>query len=168
VKKIYLLMILVVATGTIEAQKTMHKIFGSESKIITGSCKVWVYEIDPIPVMSLDQVQGENYIYDYRVLKSMTYRKKDASGLIIGVMDTTQYLYGVNKKCPFMGKYAIQFRKGNRALTIMVSSEPCDKAIIFCPGSIIDKKHIDLKDKGSIVDALRILLNPIAEVEQKK
>jgi hypothetical protein len=161
-------MIFVAATGIVHSQKNMHKIFGSESKILSGCSKVWVCEIDPIPVMSIDQVQGENYIYDYRIIKSTIHKKKDAGILILGVMDTTQYLYGINKKCPFMGKYAVQFQKGNKSITIIISTEPCDKAIIFCPGSVIDKKHIDLKDKSSIIASFGALLNPAVKSENKK
>ena len=161
-------MVLVAAAGIIQAQKNMHKVFGTDSKIITGTSNVWVYEIDQIPVMSVDQVQGENYVYDYRIIKTVVHKKKDAGLLIFGIMDTTQYLYGLSKKCPFMGKYAVQFKKGNKTITMVISSEPCDKVIIFCPGSIIDKKHIDLKDKSSIVACITNLLNPVVKVEEKK
>ena len=156
----------VALTGITQAQKNMHKVFGIDSKIITGSSKIIVYEIDPVPVLSVDQVQSKNYIYDYQILRSIVFRKKNAAGLIFGVMDSTQYLYGINKKCPFMGKYAVQFRKGIKAITMIISPGPCEKTIIFCPGSMIDKKHIDLIDQSKIVAALQKLLASQPEIKK--
>ena len=146
----------------------MHKVLGTGSKVITSSSRILVYEINPIPVLSVDQIQGENYMYDYQILRSLVFRKKEAAGLIFGVMDTAQYLYGINKKCPFMGKYAIQFGKGTKVITMIVSPEPCEKMIIFCTGSMIDKKHIDLKDQSKIVAALQNLLTLSSQSEIKK
>ncbi len=62
--------------------------------------------------MSVDQIQGENYVYDYRILKTVLVTKKMAGQITLAVLDTNEYLYGLNKKCPFMGKYAIQYRLG--------------------------------------------------------
>lgn len=146
----------------------MHKVFGTDDKVIKGSPKIWVYTIDQIPVMSADQVQGENYIYDYRITRTEEVKKKIASSLTAAILDSTQYLYGIAKKCPFMGKYAIQYRQGNKTITIIISSEPCDKVIIFAPGSIIDKKHIDLKDKNTIVSGIEAILNSTVQVKDKK
>ncbi len=128
----------------------MHKVFGTHDKVIKNAPKVEVFMIDPIPVLSVEQIQGENYVYDYRVIQSNSLKKKAASAITAAALDTNQYLYGVSKKCPFMGKYAVHFRQGKQSVTIILS-DLCAKAIIFCPGSIIDKKHIDLIENSSIV-----------------
>lgn len=138
--------------------KNMHKVYGTSDLIIKAAPRVEVYVIDPIPVLSVEQIQGEDYIYDYHVMQSMVVKKKQAADLVKAVLDTSQYLHGLNKKCPFMGKYALHFKKGTRSVTLILSSEPCDKAIIFCPGSVVDKKHIDLVEKSAILAAITKLL----------
>lgn len=169
-KKIYSIFILPMAIGitiagtpiAIGAQaQNMHKVFGTDDKTIKNSCKVELYMVDAIPVMSIEQVPGQNYIYNYRVIKAMTIKKKAGMSLFSAVLDTNQYVYGEAKSCPFMAKYAIQFRKWNKSVTILISTQPCDKAIIFCPGSIIDKKHIDLVGNSSIIAAIDKLMNPV-------
>lgn len=153
--------------GTINA-KNMHKIFGAYEKIVKGSPKVQIYSVDPIPVLSVEQIQGEDYIYDYHVLKVWEFKKRAADKLVVSVLDSTQYLPALNKKCPFMGKYAVHFKKGMQSLTIIVSTNPCDKVIIFCPGSVIDKKHIDIRDQSAIVSAIELLITPVVvEIDKK-
>lgn len=158
---------LLVLAGSVNA-KNMHKVFGTSDKIIKGSAKIELYVIDPIPVMSVDQVQGELYVYDYKVISTLKLSKRGGAMVAIAALDTNQYLYGVNKKCPFMGKYAVHFRQGKSSMTIILSAEPCGKAIIFCPGTIIDKKHIDLVENNRIVAAVEKLLKPKNTVENKK
>lgn len=166
-KRFFLGVIVFAIAGTINA-KNMHKIFGTSDKIIKGAPKIQIYSIDPIPVMSIDQIQGEDYIYDYHVLKAWTFKKKAADKLVVATLDSTQYMAGIAKKCPFMGKYAIHFKKGMQSLTIIVSTQPCDKVIIFCPGNVIDKKHIDIKENSAIVAAIDSLINPVVLVNDKK
>ncbi len=167
VKNICLIFILLAIAGGIHA-KNMHKVFGTDEKIIRSAAKIDLYMVDVIPVMSPDQIQGENYIYDYRVMKAMSIKKKAGSALIKAVLDTNQYMNGVAKKCPFMGKYAVQFRQGKRSITIILSTNPCEKAIVFCPGSIIDKKHIDIIENSTIITAIDLLFNPVVITEGKK
>jgi hypothetical protein len=167
VKRIFLGMLVFAMAGTTNA-KNMHKIFGTSDKIIKGAPIIQIYSIDPIPVMSVEQVQGEDYIYDYHVIKAWSFKKKAANKLVVASLDTTQYLAGIAKKCPFMGKYAIHFKKGMKSLTIIVSTQPCDKVIIFCPGTVIDKKHIDIMDNSALVAAIEALVNPIVQVNNKK
>lgn len=166
-KNTFSIFILLAIAGSVQA-KNMHKVFGVDYNIVKNACKVELYMVDAIPVMSIEQVQGNNYIYDYHIIKTKTIRKKEGISLFSAVLDSNQYVYGEAKKCPFMARYAVQFRKGNKSLTIVFSPQPCDKAIIFCPGSIIDKKHIDLVDNSNIVSAIDKLINPIGIVERKK
>jgi hypothetical protein len=153
-------------TSSIEA-KNMHKVFGPHDKAIKGSPKVHVFVIDPIPILSLEQVQGENYIYDYKVIQSCVLKKKAAASITSAVLDTTQYMYGVSKKCPFMGKYGLHFRQGKQSVTIIIS-DLCAKAIIFCPGSVIDKKHIDLVENSSLVLSIVAALSTTSPTNEKK
>jgi hypothetical protein len=157
VKKICSIIAVLAVAGAAHA-KNMHKVFGTSDQLIKTAPRVEIYIIDPIPVISVEQVQGEDYIYDYHVMQSVMVKKKQAMDLVKAVLDTSQYLHGLNKKCPFMGKYALHFKKGTRAVTLILSTEPCDKAIIFCPGSVIDKKHIDLVEKSNILAAVAKLL----------
>jgi len=160
VKRIFLGIIVFAVAGTMNA-KNMHKVFGTSDKIIKGAPKIEIYSIDPIPVMSIEQIQGEDYIYDYHVLKVWSFKKKAANKLVLAVLDSTQYMPAVSKKCPFMGNYAIHFKKGMQSLTLVVSSNPCNKIIIFCPGSIVDKKHIDIIDQSAIIAAIEALITPV-------
>jgi hypothetical protein len=159
VKSISSFIILLAIAGTLNA-KNMHKVFGSSDQIIKGASKVIIYKIEQFPIMSVEQQQGKNYIYDYPVTQTITLKRKAAKGIIEATLDTNQYLFGIAKKCAFLGKYALEFRKGTKSLTIILSSNPCDKAIIFCPGSVIDKTHIDLVDLGKIIAGIEFALNP--------
>ena len=149
-KKISLMIILLAASAGIYA-KNMHPIFGTSEGLIKGCQKLEVFMVESIPVMSVEQMQGKEYICDYPVVSSSMVKKKDGKSLILAVLDTNQYMSGLIKKCPFMGKYAVRFTKGNQSLTLIISAEPCDKVIIFCPGSPIDKKHIDIKERSAII-----------------
>jgi hypothetical protein len=168
VKKISLFILLVATAGIIQAQKNMHKVFGTEVKIIQGASRAILYLVNPTPMLSVDQVQGENYICDHPVVKSITLTKKNIKDLSVAALDTNTYLYGLNKKCPFMGRYAIEFCKGNKSVILLISADPCDKMIIFCPGSVIDKKHLDLRDKGNLMILLNGLLGDIPTVPNHK
>ena len=171
-KKLNSIFILPIAIGITFAgsaqAKNVHKVFGTDYLTIKNACKVELYMVDAVPVMSVEQVQGQNYLYDYRIIKAKTVKKKDGTAVFSAVLDSNQYVYGEAKKCPFMAKYAVHFRKGNKSVTIVISTQPCDKAIIFCPGSIIDKKHIDLVDHSSIISAIDKIMNPTGIVEGKK
>jgi hypothetical protein len=166
-KKIVGIMMLLAIAGSVEA-KNIHPVFGTTDQVIRSSSNIEIHIIDPIPVMSLDQVQGQNYIFDYHITRSITLKKSAGKNIVTSLLDSTQYLYGLNKKCPFMGKYAVRFQKGKISVTIILSTEPCDKAVIFCPGSPIDKKHIDLIEKSPIFGAIERALNPPIQVNSKK
>lgn len=165
-KNICSILILLAIAGSVEA-KNMHKVFGTDERTIKNSPKIELYMIDPIPVLSVEQIFGENYIFDYRVMKSVVLKKKDGLAVTKAILDTNQYIYGNAKKCPFMGKYAVRFQVGKRSVTIILSAEPCEKAIIFCPGSIIDKKHIDLIEKSNIFPTINALVNPESKAQNK-
>lgn len=162
-KNVCMVLILLAIAGSLEA-KNMHKVFGTDDKTIKNSCKVGLYMIDMIPVMSVDQIQGENYVYDYRIIQSISLNKKAGTVFANAVLDTNQYVYGDAKRCPFMGKYALHFRQGKHSVTIVISVEPCEKVVIFCPGSVIDKKHIDLIAGSSLIAAFTGMFG----VEKKK
>lgn len=147
--------------------KNMHKVFGTDEKTIKNSPKIELYMIDPIPVLSVEQIYGENYIFDYKVWKSVVLKKKEGVALVNAVLDTNQYVYGIAKKCPFMGKFAVRFQVGRKSLTILISADPCEKAIIFCPGSIIDKKHIDLVEKAGLISTISALANTETKAQEK-
>src|SRR5687767_11788985 len=149
---------------TIQA-KNMHKVFGPHENLIKNSCKINIFMIDPIPIMSVEQVQGVQYIYDYKILKSMLLNKKTALLITQAVLDSNQYKYGITKKCPLMGKYAVEFKKGKTSVTLVISADPCGKAVIFCPGSTIDKKHIDLIDNGLIAKRIDMMFNPVTVIQ---
>lgn len=146
---------------------SMHKVFGTHDKVIKNSSKINLWIIDPVPVLSLEQFQGENYIYDFRILQTKVLSKKIGLSLTSAILDSTQYVYDVNKKCPFMGKYAVQFKQGKTTVSIILS-EVCPKAIIFCPGSVIDKKHIDLIESSSIFSAIAGLFGNESTIEKSK
>lgn len=160
------IVVMLAIVGSAEA-KNMHKVFGTDEKTIRNSPKIELYMVDAIPVLSVEQIFGENYIFDYKVLKAVVLKKKDGLAITKAVLDTTQYLYGISKKCPFMGKYAVRFQLGKKSLTILISAEPCEKAIIFCPGSIIDKKHIDLVERAGIISTISSLVNPETKAQGK-
>lgn len=145
----------------------MHKVYGPHEKVIKNSSKISIMQLAPTPILSLDQLPGENYVYDYPIIKSIVVTKKMGISLTSALLDTTQYLYGINKKCPFMGKYALQYRQGKTSVTILLS-EPCTKAIIFCPGSIIDKKHIDLIERSAIMIAINTFFGKESPTEKSK
>lgn len=145
----------------------MHKVFGPHERVIKNSSKISIMLLDPTPILSLDQQPGENYVYDYPIIRTSVIAKKIGAALTATILDTNQYLYGINKKCPFMGKFAVQYRQGKTTIT-MLFSEPCAKAIIFCPGSIIDKKHIDLIDGSAILNALKSFIEKESIPEKSK
>jgi len=161
IKRLLSVIIFMVIVGTQLSAKTLHPIFGNECRIIKSSCRVQVYLIDPIPVYAVEQVPNEEYIYDYKIMRKMEFKKNIAKVVTDAILDTMQYLPLVTKTCPFMGTYAVKYTVGKKTVTVVISANPCDKVIIFCPGSVIDKKHIDIKDNGTLLAAIRFLFNPV-------
>jgi len=155
-KKILVIIGIVFTIAGVQAQK--EKSTDKAAGIIKNPSTITIYEVDPIPVLSVEQVKGAQYIHDYPIKKGSTFNKKMSVDLITAVQDTSQYMSEATKMCPFMGKYAVTFKKGNQQLTILISTTPCDKVIIFCEGSFIDKTHMDLKDKSKIIYTIEELL----------
>lgn len=140
------------------AKDPPHKVYGEYSDIITKANQVKIYRIQKYPVVSAEQERNTEYIYDYEVTRVYTYDKGDRlDSLNIFLMDTTQFLYEDKRTCPFIGKYAVEFTKGKKKLTIVFSERPCYKVIIFCPDTEIDKLHLDLGKNNKIYDSLQPL-----------
>lgn len=138
-----------------EGAKPLHPIYGKEAKLVQHPKNVQIYAIDAFPVLSIEQVTGEQYICDYRIRMAVPYTKNQLEVLQSSLLDTASYVVPETRKCPFTGTYALVFQKGKQQLVIVLSNTDCPKAVIFCAGSAIDKKHIDLSDNGTILLALR-------------
>lgn len=140
------------------AKDPVHKIFGSHASIILKANSVKIYKIEKYPIVSAEQEQKELYIYDYGVTRTYSYdRTPLMDSLNTFLMDTTQFLHDDQRTCPFVGKYAVEFTRGKKTMTLIFSEKPCYKMIIFCPGTEIDKMHLDLGENNQIYDALVLL-----------
>lgn len=140
------------------AKDPAHKIFGEYASIILKASTVKIYRIQKYPVVSAEQERNTQYVYDYEITRVYTYDDTDKlDTLTTNLMDTTQFLFEDKRTCPFVGKYAIEFTKGRKKLTIVFSERPCYKVIIFCPGTKIDKMHLDLGENNKIFESLQPL-----------
>ena len=133
----------------------VHKVFGEYSSIILKASSIKVYKIQQYPVVATEQEKKTLYIYDYGVTRIFHYDDiNNLDSLTNYLMDTTQFLYEDRRMCPFVGKVAVEFTKGRQKLTLVFSEQPCYKVIIFCPGTDIDKTHLDLGENNRIYDTL--------------
>ena len=138
------------------AKDPIHKVFGEYTDVILKASSIKVYRIEPYPIVATEQEPRVQYIYDYGVTRIYNYKKSDGrlDSLNMNLLDTTQFLYDNRRTCPFVGKYALEFTKGKRTITLVFSEKPCYKMIVFCPDTDIDKLHIDIADNNKIYSAL--------------
>jgi hypothetical protein len=139
------------------SNKDPHKVFGMYSSLIAKASNIKVYQIEKYPVVSSEQLPDVMYIYDYGITQVYTPASSLIDSLSIQLLDTTQFLYNDARNCPFVGKYAVEFTKGKSTITLIFSEDPCYKMIVFCPGTDIDRKHIDLGENNAIYQSLKIL-----------
>ncbi len=166
-KKILIIILVAFTIVGVQAQKE-GKSNDKTKSVINNPSSVIVYEVDPIPVLSVEQVQGKKYIHDYLIISTSKFDKKSSTALILALNDTSQYMSDAVKKCPFMGKYAISFKKGKMEFTVLISAEPCEKLIFFGEWSFLDKVHLDLKSKNAIVSSIEAMLKGnVGKVEKK-
>lgn len=148
---------LLLVTLSAEGAGPVHPVLGKEALVVRKPRQVVIYTIAPFPVLSIEQVPGERYIYDYPIRGVVPFPKNQMDSLQTALLDTASYIAPETRKCPFTGAYALMFTKGKQQLVIIISDDPCPKAILFCPGSPVDKKHIDLADNCAILRILRKL-----------
>lgn len=133
----------------------LHKVFGEYASIILKATSVKVYRIQQYPVVSTEQEPKILYVYDYGVTHIYNYDNDNRfDSLNTFLLDTAQFLYDDQRKCPFVGRYAVEFTKGKQTLTLLFSEKPCYKMIVFCPGTDIDRTHFDLGENNKIYEAL--------------
>lgn len=164
----FILVALTLAGVQAQKQKKTHPIYGVQENLIKNPSNIWIHQVESTPVYPIQQQPSVKYIFDYPIIHSFRFNKKMGLNLISSLRDSVQYMVEATKKCVFLGKYAITFKKGKKEMTLLISSEPCDKMIIFCEGSPIDKKHIDLKEKSSIINAIEGLLKLQVQNENKQ
>jgi hypothetical protein len=152
--KFVIVLIFSLALSVAHSKNIPHKVFGLYSSLITKATSVNVFQIEKYPVVSADQLPNVMYKYDYEINKVYEHSSKMANSFVTYLLDSTQYAYDDKRTCPFIGKYAVEFTKGKNTLTIIFSEAPCYKMIIFCPGTDIDKKHIDLGKNNKIYNTL--------------
>ena len=136
------------------AKDEPHKVYGDYAQLIAKASTIRTYQIADYPVVSPEQLPNIPYIYDYEIERIYEHDKSSASSFTEHLLDTNQYIFGNQRMCPFVGRYAVEFIKGKFNLTILFSDKACSKIIIFCPGTPIDKKHIDLGENSQIYSAL--------------
>ena len=154
--KLFVSLFFCVALATSFANDPIHKVFGAYSDVILKASSIKVYRIEPYPVVSAEQEPRVQYIYDYGVTRIYNYKRSEVrlDSLNANLLDTTQFLYDDRRTCPFVGKYAVEFTKGKKTITLIFSEKPCYKMIVFCPDTEIDKLHFDIADNNKIYKAL--------------
>lgn len=146
--------ILIISFSIIGHTTSTHPIFGQFEKIIGKSKKITLHLIDQYPVFPVEQAPEQEYILDYPIQNSLILEKSISTTVVTALLDSNNYIQDNQRKCSFLGQFAIQIHHKKFPITILLSSLECPKAIIFCEGQNIDKKHYDLTDQNQIIPIL--------------
>ena len=134
-------------------------------KIIKSSKDVELFFVGDTPVNPLEQTTDKIYLCDYEVSSQISISKEQSDSIKTALLDTTNYMYDVEKKCMMMAKYAMRLTTKNDTLDIVLSDNPCAKAI--ASSSLLKNPTDEEGEKGTFYIDLtsdNTLLQTIKEI----
>jgi hypothetical protein len=131
------------------ASQDKHPIFHKHQDIIQEATEISLWEIAEQPIPEKEQEKNKTYIEDYLTLKKVSIPQEDIETLKKTVLNAENYTAD-KKHCPMVAKYAIRFSKKRHHITLILSSNTCEKTIIFSSEKSIHKHYHDLKASNGI------------------
>ncbi|AFM05588.1 hypothetical protein Fleli_3258 [Bernardetia litoralis DSM 6794] len=114
-------------------------------KIIKDSEDIELFLIKETPINPLEQDSGKTYLCDYEAYAKVFTSPEQSESLKTALLDTTNYISDIEKRCMMMPKYAMRLKTKKDTLDIVFSDNPCAKAI--AKHSLLKTKKIDKEKK---------------------
>lgn len=135
-----------------------HKIFKRHIDIVKKPDTVWIYTIGETPVDPKLHDTTKSYIGNYLITNAKALDSVQTVRLQKAVIQKENYFFNVAKRCPFIAKWAIEFRKGGRKVIIIVSPANCSKVQVYLPNNT-QPTSFDLAEKNGIEATVSSLAN---------
>ncbi len=133
--------------------------------LIKESEDIELFLIKETPINPLEQDSNKTYLCDYEAYAKVFTSSKQSDSIKIALLDTTNYIADVEKKCMIMPKYALRLKTKKDTLDIVLSDNPCAKAIaknslLKTPKIDKEKKkedmfYVDLKTENTIIKLIQ-------------
>lgn len=135
-------------------------------QIVKNSKETELFFVSDTPTNPSEQITDKIYLCDYEVSSKISISKQQSDSLKLALLDTTNYIYDMEKKCMMMPKYAMRFQTKKDTLDIVFSDNPCAKAIANSSHikNLVDKDkkegvfYVDLTEKNSIIKTIEEIL----------
>jgi len=134
-------------------------------KIIKDSEKIELFLIKNTPINPTEQDSSKTYLCDYEVFEKISISSEQSDSLKTALLDTTNYISDVEKKCMMMPKYAMRMKTKKDTLDIVFSDNPCAKAVaknslLKTPKKEEEKKkenmfYVDLTAENTIIKLIQ-------------
>ncbi len=136
-------------------------------KVIKESEEVELFLIQDTPTNPTEQDTSKIYLCDYEVYAKVYTSKEQSDSIKMALLDTTNYISDVEKKCMMMPKYAMRMKTKKDTLDIVFSDNPCAKAVaqhslLKTPKKDEEKKedmfYVDLKAENTIIKLIQSII----------
>lgn len=135
-------------------------------KIIKNSNQVELFFIENTPTKPSEQIADNVYVCDYKVSSTISISKQQSDSIKLALLDTTNYIYDMEKRCMMMPKYGMRLKSKKDTLDIIVSNNPCAKAAANSSSikNLSDKEqkkglfYVDLTVDNTIIKTIEEIL----------
>jgi len=105
-----------------------------------------LFTVEQTPTPPDKQLIDKTYVLDFAIVDPVELRPEEASALYAALDDTDNYTLENQKRCPFIGEYAIEVAG---AFVAVLSSRPCSKVQMMR----VDEKeirHLELIEHNAV------------------
>lgn len=136
-------------------------------KIVKESEDIELFLIQNTPTNPTEHDSSKVYLCDYEAYEKISISSEQSDSLKTALLDTTNYIADVEKKCMMMPKYAMRLKTKKDTLDIVFSDNPCAKAVgkhslLKTPKKDEDKKedmfYVDLQEKNTIIQLIQSII----------
>lgn len=137
-------------------------------KIIKESQEIELFLIQDTPTNPTEQDTSKVYLCDYEAYAKVFTSKNQSDSIKTALLDTTNYIADMERKCMMMPKYAIRLKTKKDTLDIVFSDNPCAKAVaknslLKTPEKKEEKKkedmfYVDLREENTIIKLIQSIV----------
>ena len=166
-KTAFYVAIFVVGVSLFILSSCKEKELQAMQKVIKESKEVELFLIKDTPTNPTEQDTNKIYLCDYEAYAKVYTSSEQSDSIKNTLLDTTNYIADVEKKCMIMPKYAIRMKTQKDTLDIVFSDNPCAKAVakhslLKNPKKDEDKKedmfYVDLKAENTIIKLIQSIV----------
>lgn len=105
-----------------------------------------LYTVERMPTHPDKQALDQLYVLDFAILDPVELRPEEATALYAALEDTNNFSSENQKRCPFIGEYAIEVEG---EFVAILSSSPCSKVQMMSDGEK-DVRHLELVEENAV------------------